>query len=349
MITTKRGTETMSALKRALLPVATVLAVATLAAAPLEIKLATLVPANTTWHKALLDMGNTWNKDTAGRVTLTVFPGGVQGDETTVTKKMRPGFDTLQASFLTVGGLADLDEAFNVLAMPFFLETPDEEAAVEKKLTPLLEQRLQAKGFHLLCWGTGGWVQLFSKKPLRTLSDVKAAKLYTSKGSEKWVQWYVSNGFHPVALLPADIPAQLKLSTGLIDTAPNPPYLALNLQIFRDAKYMLDVHIAPLASALLISNTTWHKISAEDRVKVSEAAQALETRVRAEAPAQDAESIKQMSARGLQVITLDQKAAAEFRAAATQLNTTMRGTMVPPDVYDMAVQERDAVRKSKGK
>jgi TRAP-type C4-dicarboxylate transport system substrate-binding protein len=349
MITTKRGTETMSAVKRALLPVATALAVVTLAAAPLEVKLATLVPANTTWHKALLDMGNTWNKDTAGRVTLTVFPGGVQGDESTVIKKMRPGFDTLQASFLTVGGLADLDEAFNVLAMPFFLETPDEEAAVEKKLTPVLEQRLQAKGFHLLCWGTGGWVQLFSKKPLRTLADVKAAKLYTSKGSEKWVQWYVSNGFHPVALLPADIPAQLKLSTGLIDTAPNPPYLALNLQIFRDAKYMLDVHIAPLASALLISNTAWNKISAEDRVKVSAAAEALEARVRAEAPAQDAESIKQMSARGLQVITLDQKAAAEFRAAATQLNTTMRGTMVPPDVYDMAVQERDAVRKSKGK
>jgi len=339
----------MSAVKRALLPVATALAVVTLAAAPLEVKLATLVPANTTWHKALLDMGNTWNKDTAGRVTLTVFPGGVQGDESTVIKKMRPGFDTLQASFLTVGGLADLDEAFNVLAMPFFLETPDEEAAVEKKLTPVLEQRLQAKGFHLLCWGTGGWVQLFSKKPLRTLADVKAAKLYTSKGSEKWVQWYVSNGFHPVALLPADIPAQLKLSTGLIDTAPNPPYLALNLQIFRDAKYMLDVHIAPLASALLISNTAWNKISAEDRVKVSAAAEALEARVRAEAPAQDAESIKQMSARGLQVITLDQKAAAEFRAAATQLNTTMRGTMVPPDVYDMAVQERDAVRKSKGK
>jgi TRAP-type transport system periplasmic protein len=349
MIITKRGIETMSALKRALLPVATALAVVTLAAAPLEIKLATLVPANTTWHKALLDMGNTWNKDTAGRVTLTVFPGGVQGDESTVIKKMRPGFDTLQASFLTVGGLADLDEAFNVLAMPFFLETPDEEAAVEKKLTPMLEQRLQAKGFHLLCWGTGGWVQLFSKKPLRTLADVKAAKLYTSKGSEKWVQWYVSNGFHPVALLPADIPAQLKLSTGLIDTAPNPPYLALNLQIFRDAKYMLDVHIAPLASALVISNTAWNKISAEDRVKVSAAAQALEARVRAEAPAQDAESIKQMAARGLQVITLDQKAAAEFRAAATQLNATMRGTMVPPDVYDMAVQERDAVRKSKGK
>jgi TRAP-type C4-dicarboxylate transport system substrate-binding protein len=262
---------------------------------------------------------------------------------------MRPGIDQLQASFLTAAGLAELDEAFNVFAMPFFFESDQEEIAVEKKLTPLLEQKLQAKGYHLLSWGTGGWVQVFSKKPLRSLADVKNAKLFTTKGADKWLQWYVANGFHPVALLPSDIPAQLKLSTGLIDTAPNPPYLALSLQIFRDAKYMLDLHIAPLTGAMIISNGAWNRISAEDRPKVTAAAQAMEARVRAEAPAQDAESVKQMAARGLQVITLDPKAASEFRTAATQLVSTMRGSMVPADVFDMAVQERDTLRKSKGK
>jgi TRAP-type C4-dicarboxylate transport system substrate-binding protein len=339
----------MSALKRSLVALPLVLAPVLILAAPGEIKLATLAPANTSWHKALLDMGNAWNKETAGRVTLTVYPGGIQGDESTTIKKMRPGIDTLQASFLTAIGLAELDESFNVFAMPFFFESDEEEIAVEKKLTPLIEQKLRAKGFHLLSWGTGGWVQVFSKKPLRSLADVKNAKLFTSKGADKWLQWYVSNGFHPVALLPADIPAQLKLSTGLIDTAPNPPYLALSLQIFRDAKYMLDLHIAPLTGAMVISNAAWNRISAEDKAKVTAAAQALETRVRGDAPAQDAESVKQMTARGLQVITLDPKAAAEFRAAANQLTATMRGSMVPPDVFDMAVQERDSLRKSKGK
>src|SRR3954467_12520489 len=332
----------MSVLKRFFLYVLPlVLAPALLLAAPGEIKLATLVPANTSWHKALLDMGNTWNKDTSGRVTLTVYPGGTQGDESTTIKKMRS--DILQASFLTAAGLAELDDAFNVFAMPFFFESDEEEMAVEKKLTPMLEQRLQAKGFHLLSWGTGGWVQVFSKKPLRSLADVKGAKLFTTKGSDKWLQWYVANGFHPVALLPADIPAQLKLSTGLIDTAPNPPYLALSLQLFRDAKYMLDLHIAPLPGALLISNAAWGRLTPEDRAKVTAGAQALEKRVRAEAPVQDAESVKQMTARGLQVTALDPKSATEFRAAANQLQATMRGVLVPNDVYDQAVQARDAL------
>jgi TRAP-type C4-dicarboxylate transport system substrate-binding protein len=338
----------MSALKRFLAITGIALVCVPLFAAT-EVKLATLAPANTTWHKALLDMGNTWSKDTNARVTLTVYPGGTQGDEATTVRKMRAGIDTLQASFMSVAGLAELDEGFNVFSMPFFLESDEEELAVEKKLTPLLDQKLQAKGFHLLSWGTGGWIQVFSKKPLRTLGDLKAAKLFTTKGSDKWLQWYVTNGFHPVALLPADIPAQLKLNPGLIDTTPNPPYLALSLQIFRDAKYMLDVHIAPLTGALIMSTAAWNKISPEDRVKVMAGAQALEKRVRAEAPIQDADSVKVMTERGMQVTKLDPKSAAEFRAAANQLQTTMRGVMVPNDVYDQAVEARDAYRKSKAK
>ena len=145
------------------------------------------------------------------------------------------------------------------------------------------------------------------------------------------------------------MPTQLKLGTGLIDTAPYPPYLAMTLRVFDDAKYMLDLKIAPLTGALLISQASWNRISAEDRAKMTAAAQALEARVRAEAPAQDAESVKVMTSRGLQVTTLDPKALGEFRAAATQLVSTMRGSMVPADIYDMAVAERDAVRKSKGK
>lgn len=339
----------MFALKRLIICSTLVLGTVTLTAggANENIKLSTLVPAGTSWHKALLDMGNAWNKDTAGRVTLTVFAGGQQGDETTAIKKMRT--DILQASFLSIVGLVDLDEGFNAFAMPFFIENPDEEAAIEKTLAPVLEKRLEAKGFHLLCWGSAGWLQVFSKKPLKSLADVKNAKLYTSKGSDKWYQWYVSNGFHPVALLPADVPTQLKLGTGLIDTAPYPPYLAMTLRVFDDAKYMLDLKIAPLTGALIVSQAAWNRISPEDRAKVTADALALETRVRMEAPAQDAESVKVMAGRGLQVTTLDPKALGEFRAAANQLVSTMRGSMVPADIYDLAVQERDTVRKSKGK
>jgi TRAP-type C4-dicarboxylate transport system substrate-binding protein len=44
---------------------------------------------------------------------------------------------------------------------------------------------------------------------------------------------------------------------------------------------MLDLHIAPLTGAMIMSNTAWNGISAEDKPKVTAAAQADgETRAR---------------------------------------------------------------------
>jgi TRAP-type C4-dicarboxylate transport system substrate-binding protein len=262
---------------------------------------------------------------------------------------MRPGVDQLQANLLMVTGLGNIDEAFNVFGMPFFFASDAEATHVQQRLSPALEKRLAAKGFRLLAWGSGGWVQLFSKRPLRTLEDVKGAKLYTSAGDDRMVQWYKNNGFHPVALAANDIPAQLKLTTGMIDAAPSPAYPALVLQIFRDARYMLDVRVAPLVGALVITNTAWNKISAADQAVVAAGARAFETRILAEAPKQDADSVATMKTRGLTVTTLDPTAAAQFRTEAERLTATMRGNMVPADIYDLAVQERAAFRKTTGR
>jgi len=48
------------------------------------------------------------------------------------------------------------------------------------------------------------------------------------------------------------------------------------------------------------------------------------------------------------VTALDAKALGEFRTEADKLAVTMRGGMVPADVYDLAVQARDEYRKSHG-
>jgi TRAP-type C4-dicarboxylate transport system substrate-binding protein len=320
------------------------------AQAPTKINLATQAPTNSTWHKALLEMGAAWTKVSNGRVTLQVFADGRLGDESTMVRRMRGDVaSNLQAALLTAGGLANIDDAFNVFGMPFFVETDEEQLAVQKKLEPKLEEILQAKGFHLVSWGTGGWVQLFSKKPIKSLADVKAAKLYTGKGEDRLIQWYTRNGFHPVPLLIADIATQLKLPTGLIDAAPNTPYLAMMTQIYNDAKFMLDLHIAPLVGALIVSSKTWNSISAEDRAKLTESARAMEAKIRSDIPALDASALAEMTKKGMQVNTLTGAAATEFRAAATDMVRSMRGSMVPNEIFDMALAERDAFRKSKGK
>ncbi len=338
----------MARLQRFLVLAAIAAGICPLIAAPVQIKLATVVPATSPWHKALLEMGKAWDEGTAGRVRLTVYPGSAD-TEATILTQMRPAFEQYQASYMSNIGLTGLDDAFNVLGIPFFFESDEEVRAVQQKLAPILEQRLQAKGLHLLAWGTGGWVQLFSKRPLSTLADVKKAKLFTSKGNTRWVSWYMKNGFHPVELVPASIPEQLKLSPGLIDTALYVPWLASNYQVFRDARYMLDLPVAPLSGALIVSSAVWERIASADRATVTAAAAALEEKVFRDVPKGDAEAIRSMQERGLTAIALGARAAGEFRSAGEQLQTSIRGDIVPADVFDLAVQARNGVRKNKGK
>jgi TRAP-type transport system periplasmic protein len=322
------------------------------AQAPVHLKLATLAPENSPWHTALADMGAAWTKATSGRVVLTIFAGGSVASESSAIAKMNPSVGSLQAATLTVSGLGEIDEAFNVFGMPFFFESDRELEAVQTALTPMLSSRLESRGYRLINWGNAGWVRLFSKMPIRNLDDAKRAMLYTTEGEPRTVHWYTQNGFHAVPLKQADIPTELKRAAGSINAAPSPPYFALALQFYRDAPYMLDVPLAPLTSATVITNRVWESISPEDRNTMLEVAAATGKKIRTQAPGLDADAIRQMQESTktaqvpFQVITLDDAAAAQLRAEADKLTASQRGTLVPADVFDAAMRERTAFRQT---
>jgi TRAP-type C4-dicarboxylate transport system substrate-binding protein len=328
--------------------VVTVAAAVTLSAAgPVRIKLGTLAPENSPWTGALKSMGDSWSKVTEKRVSLVVYAGTIPSESNAIA---RMAVDGLQAATLMVAGLAELDDAFNVFGIPFFFESDAELVHVQQKLTPLLEQKLAAKKLHLINWGNGGWVRLYSKNPVRTVDDLKAAKLYTTEGDDRWVRWYSANGFHAVPLAPGEIPKQLKLPTGAINAAAMPPVYAVAVQIFRDAPYMLDLPVAPLVGATVMTDTAWNQISPADRDKMLEVARQMEKQIAEEAPGLDVKSIDEMKKTGiLKPVALQGKDTASFRETVDKLTSSMRGALVPADVFDLAVRERDAYRKAKGK
>ena len=253
--------------------------------------------------------------------------------------------DYLQASLLTQPGLTEIDEVFDAFGIPFFFESNAELEFVVERMTPLIRERLEAKGFVLAHWGNAGWIRLFSRRPICTLADLKQAKLYTTEGNDRMVQWYKANGFHPVALSYNEIPAQLKLR-GMIDAAPAPPYGALSLQFYRDAPNMLELSIAPLVGATVVTAGAWERISTADRAKMLEVSARTERSLAVRVPTLDEDSIAEMTRHGLSVTRLEGPALEEFRAAAAELAATMRGSMVPADVYDAALKYRTEFRQA---
>ena len=160
------------------------LALAPAASALTTIKLATVVPEGSVWDKTLRQMGEDWKQASGGKVAVVIYGGGSQGDEPTVLRKMR--LDALQAAAFTAVGLGTIDPAFNLFDVPFFFESYDELNSVTEKLTPAIRKRVEAKGFVLLNWGHGGWTQVFTKKPVQTVDDLKKIKLYTWPATIGW-------------------------------------------------------------------------------------------------------------------------------------------------------------------
>ena len=322
----------------AIVPIIWCVLPAATAAQNVPVKLASVVPAGSVWEKELERLAGEWNQATTGRVTLTVFTGGSQGDEPTVLRKIR--LDALQAASLTGVGLAAIDPAFNVFSLPFFFESYDELNAVIDAMTPELRRRVEARGFVLLGWGHGGWLQLFSTKPVANLADLKAVKLYTSAGEDRMTQWYKANGFQPRAMAMTDI--LTGLSTKMIEGLPTPPLAALAFQWNRYTPYMLEIGLAPVVGATVVSRRIWNKVSAADRPKLLEAAAGVDQRLRAAVPAQDAFAVLLMRQQGL---TVTKANPAEWRKEAEALSATMRGQIVPADIFDLATRERNRFRQ----
>ena len=215
------------------------------------VKLATLVPDGSVWDKVLKGMGAEWGTATQGRVVLRIYPGGVAGDEPDVVRKMRIG--QIHAAALTITGLSEIDESFRLFSIPMFFQSYSELFQVLDRLEPRLRQKLDAKGFVLLNWGHGGWVHFFTRTPVQSVDELKKLKIFVWAGDDRSAQMWKANGFNPVPLAATDIlPA---LQTGMIDALPSPPLAANLLQWFRQARYMADIGLGPLAGALVFTKS----------------------------------------------------------------------------------------------
>ena len=305
-----------------------------------KIQLGSILPANSVWDKALKQMASEWQRETDGRVQLRVLAGNVK-DEGSLARRLKAG----RPQAAVFGFPGDLNEAFNVLSIPFFFESDEEVFHVVEKLNPKFEQVLADEGLALLSWGHAGWAHFFTADRVDSLAGLKRTKLFTGAGDQKMLQWYKENGFDPQPLAVTDM--LLGLNTGLINAHPSPPYAALLFQWYDKTPFMLDVPLAPVLGITVVAERTWNRISAEDQTALRASAKRVEQNLIRDVPAQERESIAEMKSRGLTVVELDDAAKASLRAVADAMTASWRGTMIPADVYDLALRERDAFRAAR--
>ncbi len=300
---------------------------------PINLKLGTLAPAGTSYHKSLQTIGEQWRSATGGAVRLTIFPGGTQGGEADMVGLMQTG--NLDAGLLTAVGLAEIEPAVTALqSMPMCFNSLEEVDYVGEKLRPQLEQRLLAKGYLVLFWSDSGWIRFFTKSHVLHPDDMRKLKVFSWAGNTHEYDLWKQTGFSPVALETAGIPQGFL--SGTISAVALPPFFVLAGQLDAQAKYMLEVNWAPLVGAAVVRKQSWDRIPASVREAMLKIASDIGKKVKADGRAENDASVAAMVRRGLHVQKVTPEVEAEWRAVIDKIEGQIRGKIVPAEMFDEA-------------
>ncbi len=323
-----------------------VVAPANAAEKPIRLKLGTIAPAGTSYHKSMQAMGEQWRKLSNGSVQLTVFAGGTQGSEADMVGLMQTG--NLDAALVTTGGLSEIDRGSLALqVMPLFFRDLDEVDWLTEKLRPKLEARMLAKGYVVLFWTDSGWVRFFSKTPVIHPDDLRKLKVFTWAGSAVEYDLWKSAGFSPVALETAGI-AQGLLS-GTISAVPTVPIFALSAQLDSQAKHMLEINWGPLVGAAIVHKKSWDKISPQLQEAFLKVAAETGKQVTKAGRVESDQAVTALVKRGLQVHKVTPEIEAEWLAVVNTVEDQVRGKVVPAEMFDDATRLLKEYRAQHGK
>ncbi|MEW6305508.1 MAG: TRAP transporter substrate-binding protein DctP [Verrucomicrobiota bacterium] len=301
------------------------------AADNVRIRLGTLAPKDTSFHKTLMQMGDKWKQATGGNVSLMVYTDGTMGGEGDMVRRMRLG--QLQGAMLTVGGLLQIDESVTALQlMPMMFRSFEEFDFVQERMRPTLEKKFEAKGFVVLFWGDAGWVRFFSKKPGLMPDEFKRMKMFVWSGDARAIEVMKAVGVNAVPLEMTDILTGLQ--TGLVEAVPSIPVYALAGQFYGPASHMLDLNWTPLVGATVVSKRTWDSIPPAQRSVLLKAAAEAGEQIRKRARQEAEESIDAMKKRGLKVTPVSPQQLKEWEQFAETVYPRIRGKAVPAEMFD---------------
>ncbi|MGD8395863.1 MAG: TRAP transporter substrate-binding protein DctP [Candidatus Eiseniibacteriota bacterium] len=295
-----------------------------------ELKIATLAPDGSTWMKIMRAMDEAIREATENRVGIKFYPGGVQGDEFIVLRKI--GLGQVQGGGFTGQGLGAIAPELRVLEVPFLFDNYDEVDRVRQELDPVFEGILADKGYALLGWADVGFVYLFTNRPVTTPDDLRDVKMWLWEGDPLATAFYEAFDISPIPLALTDVLTALQ--TGLVDGVYGTPLSCVALQWFTRIGYMTHFPLVYGTGAMVVDRRAWEKIPEADRAIVREVADRHFAELIAATRQGDREAIETMRERGIEILEIDAAEARDFVETGRAVRYEQAGTLYPRALLD---------------
>ncbi len=273
------------------------------------LKIATLSPDGSFWMQKMRSGADEIEKQTAGRVSLKFYPGGVMGDDETVLRKIR--LHQLQGAAVTSGALNGVYPDIQLYNLILLFQNEREVDYVRQKMDTELMQGLEQRGLVALGFADVGFAYMMSTVPIRTLADVRAQKAWAPDNNKLAVSALQAFDISPIPLPMRDV--LMGLQTGMINVVSGSPVGALALQWHSKIRYVTDLPMLYLFGALVIDKSAFDNISAPDqqivRDVMAQAIKEIDQRSRQD----NQEAITALKNQGIEFVKPTPEAAEEFK------------------------------------
>ena len=226
-------------------------------AAAQTIKIGTLAPEGSSWVVALRAIDRDVRAQTDGMVKLKIYPGGVQGDEDVMIRKIRIG--QLHGGGFAGKGVSDIFADVLALETPFLFNNYSEIDYVLEQMAQFYAEGYASNGYILLGWSDVGFVYLLSKMPVTSVEELRGPKVWRLHREPITEVLFDKAG---VTSVPLSIPDVLMgLQTNLIEIVYSPPAAAIVLQWFTRVGYITDLPINYAIGALLLDRRVFDQLT----------------------------------------------------------------------------------------
>lgn len=239
---------------------------------------------------------------TNGRIEIDIYAGGQLGEEASCIEQVQMG--ALDFTKSSMGALTSYNETLSVLGLPYLFKSTDHMWRVlNSEIGQAWLDSMSGTGMVGLGWIDTGSRCFYSVDPLESVADFKGVKI-RSMTSSIYVDTIEALGATAITMPANDVYSALQ--TGVVSAAENVIPAIIDRSHQELCHYLLlDAHNF-LPEMILVSESVWNGLSAEDQAIVLECVRNFEENHRAAQAAADEAAIETLTNADMTVIEVDE-------------------------------------------
>jgi tripartite ATP-independent transporter DctP family solute receptor len=243
-----------------------------------------------------------------GSITVELYGDAALGSATDTIEGMQLG--TIECVFASTAAMSQFVPEFYYVDAPFIFTDEDHaHRVVDGEVGQIIDQAcLDEQGIRVLGWYDTGFRNIYSSKAINTIDDLKGLKIRTMQ-SDLHTATFEALGCLPTPMSSSEV--YTSLSQGTIDAAENCYSYVLNQSMYEVAPYIINTGHFFGFCVIMIADSVFQKMSANQQEIVTTAAANSVTYQRKTMDQQNTDAVAKLKDLGVTFIDLDRTALKE--------------------------------------